>query len=751
MKTELLSPAGDMECLEAAINAGADAVYVGGIKYGARAYASNFTDEELIGAIDRLHVHDKKMYLTVNTLFKDEETECLYDYLYPLYREGLDAVLVQDMGVIKKIREMFPDLPLHASTQMAVTDTEGVKLLKELSVKRVVLARELSLKEITNIHKNVDTELECFIHGALCYSYSGKCLLSSFIGGRSGNRGRCAQPCRLPYPDKYYLSTRDICTLDILDRLVSAGIASLKIEGRMKSAEYVGSVTGIYRKYLDLLYEEGEGKYSVDHEDISKLFRLYSRTQNCGGYYFQKNGRNMITIGKPSYSTSDPELSKQTFEEYASKEPKLSVCGKISLHEGEEAELFVSLKREDETVSYTAFGEKAEKAVNAPLTEDEIIKQLEKTGGTEFVFKDLKIDAHEGIFIRNSALNALRRDALTGLKEALLERYRRVEPKTPCESPVKEDRYPDLLKPAGAGEIEGEDTEGEDTDGINKKLHVMLLNDLNTDKLADDDRIRIISVSHFALVDSLNVKKVDRDQALYDTACRLAPDIRKTGRGFFLILPSVLRNGFFKRYGYIKRLLDDEIIDGIVADSYEALQYLKDISCRVRVIADIHLYAYNRDAVSAFHSLGLKLTTTVPVELNVHEIKDRGIYDEDMIVYGYLPVMLSAQCVKNTRDKCDRTPSLMLLKDRYSHPFPVVNECSECQNTIYNYVPLYLEKKDIVKIQKLDATPRIMFLNEDDRERARILDYYGGIFCQGPRKNKPLTKYTKGHFNRGIL
>ncbi|MCI6409952.1 MAG: U32 family peptidase, partial [Lachnospiraceae bacterium] len=226
-KIELLSPAGDYNSFLAAISCGADAVYLSGDKFGARAYAKNFSKEELIKAIDYAHIFSRKVYLTLNTLLKDEEMGEIYDYLLPLYEAGLDAVIVQDMGVISYIRKVFYDMPVHASTQLTITGIEGIRLLENLGVTRTVLARELSMKEIEYIHDNSNMELETFIHGALCYSYSGKCLFSSLAGGRSGNRGRCAGPCRQPYNDEYLLSTKDICSIDYIPSMIKAGICSL--------------------------------------------------------------------------------------------------------------------------------------------------------------------------------------------------------------------------------------------------------------------------------------------------------------------------------------------------------------------------------------------------------------------------------------------------------------------------------------------------------------------------------------------
>ena len=265
---EILAPAGSYESLKAAIAAGADAVYVGGNRFGARAYANNFSEEELLEAIDYVHLHGKKIYLTVNTLLKEKELEReLYSYLLPYYRQGLDAVIVQDPGVLRFVREYFPSLPIHASTQMTITGADGARFMEEQGVERIVTARELSLQEIKEISEKTSLEIESFVHGALCYCYSGQCLYSSLLGGRSGNRGQCAQPCRLPYKvdgkTSYVMSLKDLCTVEFIPDLAEAGIYSFKIEGRMKKPEYVAAVTSIYRKYADLYLQKGRKDYSV--------------------------------------------------------------------------------------------------------------------------------------------------------------------------------------------------------------------------------------------------------------------------------------------------------------------------------------------------------------------------------------------------------------------------------------------------------------------------------------------------------
>lgn len=320
-KIEILAPAGSYDSMRAAMNAGCDAVYIGGSSFGARAYAQNLDEDMLLKAIDEAHIRGKRVYLTVNTLLKERElADQLYKYLKKYYQRGLDAVIVQDVGVLHFIHRHFPDLPIHASTQMALTMACGAELLKEHGVTRLVTSRELSLHEIKNIRENTDLEIETFVHGALCYCYSGQCLMSSMIGGRSGNRGRCAQPCRMPYrlfsdgkclsgeQPVYLLSPKDINTLAIIPELLEAGIDSFKIEGRMKSPEYAAVTSYMYRKYVDLYFKlgaQGYRSYINDNEfkeDMLKLQDVYNRGGFSQGYAKAYHGKEMMSLYRPNHS-----------------------------------------------------------------------------------------------------------------------------------------------------------------------------------------------------------------------------------------------------------------------------------------------------------------------------------------------------------------------------------------------------------------------------------------------------------------
>ena len=305
-KVELLAPAGNAEAFYGAIHAGADAIYLGGSRFGARAYAENFSEEELVACIRYAHLFQRKVYLTVNTLVKESEFSGLYEYVLPYYRAGLDGVIVQDMGVFAYLREHFPGMELHGSTQMTITGEYGAAFLKEQGACRVVPARELSLAEIRRIKEVTGLEIECFIHGAMCYCYSGQCLFSSILGGRSGNRGRCAQPCRLPYTtgkhpkECYPLSLKDMCTIEYIPELLEAGIDSFKIEGRMKTALYVATVARTYRKAIDdyftdpKLYEKNMDWYQAE---ISKC----TYRQFTTGFYFGKPDENTQIYDNNTY------------------------------------------------------------------------------------------------------------------------------------------------------------------------------------------------------------------------------------------------------------------------------------------------------------------------------------------------------------------------------------------------------------------------------------------------------------------
>ena len=430
-EVELLAPAGSYDIAIAAINAGADAVYLGGENFGARANAENLKTEEIVDVLNYAHLNGRKVYLTINTLLKNKEIKNdLYDFLRPLYENGLDSVIVQDIGVLLFVKKYFPELKIHASTQMTIEGKETVKWLKDLGAKRVVLPRELSIDEIKDL-KGTDIEIESFVHGALCYCYSGQCLLSSFIGGRSGNRGRCAQPCRLPYDvlydgmlinesdEKYILSPKDICALYLLPDIIDAGVTSLKIEGRMKKKEYVCGVVSIYRKYLDAILD-GQ-KFEVDENDIKLLMDLFNRHGFNESYYYTKNSREMISLKEPAFREENREYTDYLRDKYSNKILVKPLNINVKCKVGEPFEIFGEVDDEELKVE----GAVVEEAQNMPLELETLNKHVNKTGNTDFVFADIEYDLDDNNFLPVSEINDVRRKYLDLAYEKALSKFKR--------------------------------------------------------------------------------------------------------------------------------------------------------------------------------------------------------------------------------------------------------------------------------------------------------------------------------------
>ena len=710
---EVLAPAGSFQTFKAVIEAGADAVYVGGSSFGARAYADNFTEEELLEAIDYAHLRGKKVYLTVNTLLKNKEiNDDLYDYLLPFYLKGLDAVLVQDFGALSYIHKAFPDLPIHTSTQMTVTGIEGVRLLQSYGVTRVVMARETSLAEMKKIHEATEMELEAFVHGALCYCYSGQCLFSSLLGGRSGNRGRCAQPCRLAYTvmdenhkellkDSYILSMKDMCGIRDINELKEAGVYSLKIEGRMKRPEYAAGVVSFYRKYVDSLKP-------VSDSDYNKLKSLGNRCGFTDKYYFDHNAKDRITYEKPNFAVEDEDFVSCISARYVDTETRLPIKGICVLNEGNNSFLTVECKN----YVYTATGQTVDKAQKKPLIKEDVAKRLSKTGDTSFVFEELEVIMDDNIFMPNGAINELRRSALEGLKNEILSTYVRDESRCSKQKPAPvADKSADLQ----AGCSASVETTAQLKEVCKSSLISRVYIDWNRYSLNDFDN-------------------------------EIADDIRlvtSNGKKIYIILPAVCRD---KTYNFLlskQDLLGQSAISGFVVKNYEELGWCLDKFPDREIITDHNLYTYNDYAVNAYHELNISLDT-MPLELNGREIARRSNADTEMIVYGYYPLMTSAQCVHRNSSKCDKCKQITYLKDRYNKLFPVKNMCNECYNVIYKALPTMLFN-DIARLKESKIhNLRLMFTVEDAAETREILSYF-----ENPSL-KRRGEFTNGHYKRGV-
>lgn len=732
---ELLSPAGAYPILKAVIGAGADAVYVGGPAFGARAYADNFSKEELLESIDYAHIHNRKVYLTVNTLLKEREMEeQLFDYLLPYYEQGLDAVIVQDFGVLTFIREAFPQLSIHASTQMTVTGTDGAAFLQKQGASRIVTARELSFEEIQKIKSDTGVEIESFVHGALCYCYSGECLLSSMLGGRSGNRGRCAQPCRLPYEvlnaagerltreATHILSPKDLCTIGMIPQLAECGIDSFKIEGRMKQAEYAAGVTSIYRKYIDLYEQYGSEAFQVDKNDEKKLESLGSRSGFTTGYYTRHNGSDMITFSKPNHTKTDEKLHETIRETYLQKDLQRKIKGNLKLFCGKNATLSVGTGEAEVQI----FGEPVEAAQKKPLDKNTVSEKMQKTGNTSFVFESLEIEMDDDIFVPIGQLNALRRDALHALEEKLLADTRR------SGTAVKPESHKSDI---GTRNVRTADIHTADfSTTVSVQTTEQLACVCKTDYVT---RICLDADTFLRTEDTADLQKAYQS-------------ITAAGKEACIILPVIFRERTRQRY---ERLYDTVFtipFDGIIVKNYEEIGFLQRHVYTGTVMADHDLYTYSNRTQEAFAQSGI-CRNTVPLELNYKELRHRDCSNSELLIYGYLPLMVSAGCIFKSLKKCQKKESLCYLKDRYGKRFAVRNYCTDCYNILYNSSPLALfgMRQEVESIHPKSL--RMQFTTESVKETEKILSFFEKIYIQkGKWEQNDWKDYTNGHMKRGV-
>lgn len=722
-KVELLAPAGNYQALLGAIAAGADAIYLGGSSFGARAYADNFTQEEICEGIQYAHVFNRKIYLTVNTLIKEKELPQLYDFLLPFYEAGLDSVIIQDMGAFTFIRKHFPGLALHVSTQMTITGSYGADLLKKAGASRIVPARELSLSEIRAIRQKTDVEVETFIHGAMCYCYSGQCLFSSLLGGRSGNRGRCAQPCRLPYRinegrEGYPLSMKDMCTISILPELIEAGIDSFKIEGRMKKPEYAAGVTAVYRKYIDKYYENTNGCWEVLKEDIEHLKALYIRSSVSEGYYYQQNGRNMITLSTPSYSGSDEKLLAKIRKKYIDTPMTLPAIIKAVL----KADMPLRLTIINGQTAICLEGDCVQRAGNRPLSKQKIEEQLGKSGGTCFKVSSVEIEMDDAVFMPISALNRLRRDGLFLLQQKIIEEngllypQRKTVPYT-CHEHLKsnaECRYP-IHPPA---------------------VHVLV----NT---GEQFEAAMHSCPQRIYIDKVNIDE--------DFMKQLASYKEKQEIEYYLAFPYIVREKNHNVLAKMWTLLNSSVFSGALVRNLETIAYLKERGNTKSVVTDINLYTWNQYSAEMWKAYAQEIY--LPAELNVHEWKELTsavMWEQDdisIMVYGRLPMMISAGCIGSISNGCIHRQGWDILSDRYQKEFPVYRDCTYCYNIIYNSVPLSLHKL-LNGNQLKPGICRLDFTVENKEETGKIIEYFqkASVCSQEPF----YRNYTTGHYKRGV-
>ena len=802
-KPELLAPAGSMESLKAAVNNGCNAVYLGGKSFSARQFAGNFSDEELEAACDYCHLRGVKVYVTVNTLYKDSELKGFLDFVKKLYEMGVDALIMQDAGAAKLVRENFPEFPLHASTQMTANSLEDVEHWYNEGFEKVVLSRELSLEEIRYITAHTEAEIETFVHGALCVCYSGQCIMSSMLGGRSGNRGRCAQTCRLPYTlyhgyDKmeegYLLSPKDAATISILPELIEAGIASFKIEGRMKNPEYVAGVTRIYRKYIDLYFDETQ-EYETDPADLKELTQLFNRGGFTDGYYTSFAGRNMMSIERPKtwglkvgivdkylpkqkkvvIRTREPMVPGDGIEIWTSKEPH--VGSNVSKHSkaGEVITLTMEGNIEKNDVVYRTYGK--------ALT-DELRHTWEKDSRKQPIHGMLRVKEGEPISLQlwdNGGSSVFVSGAVVERSEnqpTMPMKLREQIHKMGATPFVLEDLETDIdryiyIPISEVNRVRREACEALETsilkkskrkaeDGavtaaerqpilMHKKLSAVVM---NTQQLNAVLGAKGLSHVYFECSEELE-KNLDR----------ILEKCRKAGVSLYAALPRIGREwNREKEDALVQKLIESEI-DGFLVRSAGQFDHVKDSGKKITV--DYNMNMINRQAVEYWKGKGAD-RVCLSVEANLSEINAMGDKDCEMVVYGFLPLMKTQQCPignyvggKNGGRYCSErfSEDLYFLRDRKGEKFPLMTDCERCVCTILNGKPLFTLKFYDEILESTTGSVRLDFTKEGPGRAERIAKAYGEMTADCHRMSADTRNLlgemsekgsTKGHFFRGV-
>ncbi|WP_079427988.1 U32 family peptidase [Clostridium oryzae] len=774
-----------MESLYAAICNGADAVYLGGNKFSARAYAENFNLDNIKEAVNYCHIYGKKLYVTFNTLIKEKEFSEAMDYVSGLYDAGVDALIVQDIGIAAAIHKDFKNFELHASTQMSIHNQSGCEMLMAAGFKRIVLARELAIEEIKKLSAVVDTEI--FIHGALCVCYSGQCLMSSMIGGRSGNRGRCAQSCRMPYTlinsdngenrRGYLLSTKDIATLDNIDKVVESGTKSLKIEGRMKRPEYVAGIVRSYRKALDSYYS-GNWPCNLDKEK-KILFQLFNREGFSSGYIFGNHGKEMmayenpknsgIKIGKvdsngdirledniavkDGFSIGEngafinkiiykgnevqhagknqtvklyPNFNKKGADVYKTSDNQLNEELRETFKDKYSKKIKLDVQIQFSVGSklalYTVYngikyeykGEIVEKAIHKPVTQQFIIEKIQKTGNTPFEIENIDFLSYDEGFMAAAAINDSRRMLLEQVKNGILSSYSR-----------KVDEYKSKVNSAV---LEGE-----------KPVVCHMPQYMFT----------VVGKDQLKALEELNIETVALDlykRKLYDINLQEVsiPNI-------YIKLPPIIRNEFSTIIAFIEKNAHN--IKGIITSNYGILQYFKNKLC---CIGDYKLNIFNSEAQEFIRDYCG--AAALSVELNRSDIKQiieknrNNKFNNMVLIYGKIELMVSEYCAvgsvlggntikKSCNEKC--MGGNYVLKDRMDKEF-VLKQDIFCRSYIYNSVPINLTE-NISELGKLGIRGfRVDFIDEDYN---RTYDIAKSII---EKKAIEDGEFTRGHYKRGV-
>ncbi|EDS76853.1 protease [Clostridium botulinum C str. Eklund] len=778
-KIELLAPAGSMESLYAAVQNGADAVYLGGAKFSARAYASNFDEENMIKAVEYCHLYNVKIYVTVNTAMKEDEIKEALEYVEFLYKIGVDALIIQDTGLAELIKRNFPRLELHASTQMSIHNAEGAIFLKNLGFSRIVLARELSLKEITHISKDLNIETEIFVHGALCVSYSGQCLMSSLIGGRSGNRGRCAQPCRLPYEiiDKkrkkkakgYILSPKDVCTIENIKDIINSGTSSLKIEGRMKRPEYVAGVVSAYRKAID------DANCDIERER-KKLLQLFNREGFSKAYLYGNVGRDMMSYRFPK--------NTGVFIGKVNRDLTIELKENIRLQDGirfggDGFTIFKIIKGST-NVDEAFVGDR----VKLKPTKYKAGDMLFKTSDNELLNNLSK--SYENLYGRKNQLNLdvvfkvgepikIATNYNGKIYEALGEEVQVAKNK-----PMDKEKLVKNLNKTGDTPFQFKDINFiEFEEGFMPVSSINAVRRQLIDDIDEDIKLSNKRVYNNDLDLNLNINKSNKEKCnniLENTIVTVTTEeqlkaalecgikniaVEISLRNCDIDLKSVeCENLYIKTSTIIKeefesvcKIIEENIdrIKGIITSNSGIISRFKD---KTEIIGDYKLNIFNSYSLEFYKDI--LDVATISVELNKKEIKNitkKSGFKCACIVYGKPELMVSEYCLigcvfggKDKSKTCDLEclKGEYVLKDRMSAEMEVRTD-KYCRSHIYNAFPVNLIP-NLDEIRAIDVDIfRLEFLSESYDETLNILESF-----KNEKFHEDFKNYTRGHFKRGV-
>ena len=782
MFPELLAPAGDMDSAKAAINGGADVIYIGGKNFSARSSAANFDLDEIEILINYAALRGVKVYVAINTLYSNDELPKVLKFAADMYKKGAAALILQDIGLASLIKKNIPEIELHASTQMTVHSLESVNFMEKAGFSRVILSRELSLDEVKEINEKANIKTEAFVHGALCVSYSGQCLLSSLVGARSGNRGRCAQPCRLTYDlikngeslkHGHLLSPKDMMTLEVLDEIISSGVSALKIEGRLKSPEYVYTVTKAYREKLDAKkLEKGVIK------DVTQIFNRGGSFST--GYYFSHSDLDMMSIKSPKSTgvfcgtvvkTKGDKISirfvedmipgdgievwvndgdnvgtginkiikrndivtlsiegnvevgndvfksfdKRLFDE--SKKGKLvdtkkvKVAGEIYVKINEPLKIKLRVSVNDKICEVEYSGGLAETASKAPISNDELINQLKKTGNTTFVIDFEKIEIDENIFVGKSTLNELRREALKLLEEEIISKIKRKE--------------------------------------VNELVVVE-----TTDEYVEEQKltVQISDIDDLDIVLEHNISRVYID--FNDKTLRKLSDLQKTKAEIFLAVPQISKNENEESIKNLFESLENTKINGYLVSTYGQLNILNELKTTKKIALDYSFNIFNNQSKEYFKNY----TRTYSPELNVNQLKYMDEYNSEIIVYGRQTLMALQCCpigmysgAEKNGKYCSKEGAneTYFLRDRLGFDFPIKTDCENCIAYIKNSKTL----DTAVKFNEIKNTGieylRLVFTDETSDEIRTIIKKYESTL-NGEKIVERNIQNTYGHFFRGV-